>query len=156
MITHSVYPPIDPVSATVEVPNNQWTLLVAPHQGWVPSWRSPMLATVIIISVLMGGLMMATLVSRHLQLWLLKETKVCNKHAWPAWLQADSAVCSLLGQPTEHFKQQPCVCDHVQQSQLGRWLRKAYRLAVCKTRCMYSLRHSFCKANQIILCDQCG
>jgi hypothetical protein len=58
------------------VPNNQWTLLVAPRQGWVPSWRNPMLATVIILSVLFGCLVMATLVSRHLQLWLLKETKV--------------------------------------------------------------------------------
>lgn len=43
----------------------------------MPSWRSPMLATVIVISLLIGGLVMATLVSRHLQLWLLKETKVC-------------------------------------------------------------------------------
>jgi hypothetical protein len=66
----------DPVTAIVEVPNNEWTLLAAPRQGWVPSWRSPMLATVIIISAIFGGLVMATLVSRHLQLWLLKETKV--------------------------------------------------------------------------------
>lgn len=58
------------------MPNNQWTLLLAPSQGWVPSWRNPMLATVIIASMLFGGLVLATLVSRHLQLWLLKETKV--------------------------------------------------------------------------------
>lgn len=76
MIASSGHLPVDPVVAIVEVPNNQWTLLVAPSQGWVPSWRSPMLATVIIISVAMGILVMATLVSRHLQLWLLKETKV--------------------------------------------------------------------------------
>lgn len=79
MIAASTQKPVDPVVAEVEVPNNQWTLLVAPVQGWVPSWRNPMLATVIIISVLMGGLVLATLVSRHLQLWLLKETKVCQK-----------------------------------------------------------------------------
>jgi hypothetical protein len=76
VIAASPTKPVDPVRAEVEVPNNQWTLLVAPSQGWVPSWRNPMLATVIIVSVLFGGLVLATLVSRHLQLWLLKETKV--------------------------------------------------------------------------------
>lgn len=76
VIAASPTKPVDPVRAQVEVPNNQWTLLVAPSQGWVPSWRNPMLATVIIASVLFGGLVLATLVSRHLQLWLLKETKV--------------------------------------------------------------------------------
>lgn len=76
MIAASSTLPADPVLATGDVPNNQWTLLVAPRQGWVPSWRNPMLATVIILSVLFGGLVMATLISRHLQLWLLKETKV--------------------------------------------------------------------------------
>lgn len=84
MIATSGHVLYDPVTAFVEVPNNQWTLLVAPRQGWVPSWRSPMLATVIIISAIFGGLVMATLVSRHLQLWLLKETKASSGAAGSA------------------------------------------------------------------------
>ena len=81
IIAASPHKPVDPVVAKVEVPNNEWTLLVAPTHGWVPSWRNPMLATVIIISALFGGLVLATLVSRHLQLWLLKETKVGREGA---------------------------------------------------------------------------
>lgn len=41
--SHSL--PVDPVSASVLVPNNEWQLMVAPQQGWVPDWRDPMLAT---------------------------------------------------------------------------------------------------------------
>lgn len=103
MIAASAQKPVDPVVAEVEVPNNQWTLLVAPVQGWVPSWRNPMLATVIIISVLMGGLVLATLVSRHLQLWLLKETKVCEQgrttlhmHVASRSMRYEGALCRLV------------------------------------------------------------
>jgi hypothetical protein len=93
MIATSGHALRDPVTAYVEVPNNQWTLLVAPGKGWLPSWRSPMLATVIIISVSFGGLVMATLVSRHLQLWLLKETKVS---VWLVWLLLGRLESTLL------------------------------------------------------------
>lgn len=101
MIAASPSKPVDPVVAKVEVPNNEWTLLVSPMHGWIPSWRNPMLATVIIISVLFGGLVLATLVSRHLQLWLLKETKVgCSGHICIplslAAVRAYALQCGLL------------------------------------------------------------
>jgi hypothetical protein len=77
MIAASPQKPQDPVTAVVDVPNNQWTLLVGPCQGArEPTWRTPMLATVIVLSFVIGGLVLATLVSRHLQLWLLQATKV--------------------------------------------------------------------------------
>jgi hypothetical protein len=49
---------------------------VAPQQGWVPHWRNPMLAAVVIVVFIIGALVMATLVSRAQQLWLLKEMRV--------------------------------------------------------------------------------
>ncbi|KAF8060038.1 serine/threonine-protein kinase [Scenedesmus sp. PABB004] len=71
--------PFDPVSATVFVPNGEWSLRVAPQGGWVPAWRGPMLATVVVISCLVGLLVLATLVSRRVQLWLLREMKLSNR-----------------------------------------------------------------------------
>ncbi|WIA33746.1 hypothetical protein OEZ86_006861 [Tetradesmus obliquus] len=79
MIAASPQRPIDPVKALVEVPNNEWSLLVAPQQGWVPRWRNPMLAAVVVVVVILGLLIMATLVSRAQQLWLLKEMRVSNQ-----------------------------------------------------------------------------
>jgi hypothetical protein len=55
---------------------SRWSLLVAPQQGWVPHWRNPMLAAVVVVVAIIGLLIMATLVSRAQQLWLLKEMRV--------------------------------------------------------------------------------
>jgi hypothetical protein len=57
----------------------RWSLLVAPQQGWVPHWRNPMLAAVVIVVFIIGALVMATLVSRAQQLWLLKEMRVSGQ-----------------------------------------------------------------------------
>ena len=64
------------VSAEVHVPHSNWTLVVQPAAGWVPSWRDPMLAMVVIASAAIGLLVAAVLVSRHQQAWLLKEMKL--------------------------------------------------------------------------------
>ena len=73
---HPPQPPPDSVAAMVHVPNSEWTLLVRPSQGWVPSWRDPMLAATTIASALIGLLVCAVLVSRRQQTWLLSEMRV--------------------------------------------------------------------------------
>ena len=73
---HPPPPPPMSVSAEVHVPHSNWTLVVQPAAGWVPSWRDPMLAMVVIASAAIGLLVAAVLVSRHQQAWLLKEMKV--------------------------------------------------------------------------------
>eukprot|EP00775_Hariotina_reticulata_P009645 gene9645-9805_t len=71
--------PVEPVEAQVNVPGNAWVLRVAPQQGWIPVWRDPMLATVIIVSLFIGALIFATLVSRCMQKTLLVEMQASNK-----------------------------------------------------------------------------
>lgn len=76
MVAETPMPPVAPVRATVHAVNAKWTLLVAPTNGWVPSWRKPMLALVIVICIVMGVMLLRILVSRHQQAWLLAELKV--------------------------------------------------------------------------------
>ncbi|KIZ04181.1 hypothetical protein MNEG_3785, partial [Monoraphidium neglectum] len=71
-------PPPASVAATIHVPNSNWTLLASPSQGWVPSWRDPMIATAAIASALIGLLVGAVLVSRRQQGWLLAEMRSTN------------------------------------------------------------------------------
>lgn len=49
-------------------------LQVSPQQGWVPVWRAPMLAVVVLVSGLFSSLLGAILISNKLQAWL----KVCE------------------------------------------------------------------------------
>jgi hypothetical protein len=58
---------------------------VLPEQGWVPSWRTPMLAAVAVASALMGLLVGAVLVSRRQQAWLLKEMQVRRASGRVLW-----------------------------------------------------------------------
>jgi hypothetical protein len=68
--------PSDPVTATVHIPNGDWTLYVQPQAGWVPSWRDPMLAAVVVVGCLLGLLLTAILAGQHMQRLLLRETQV--------------------------------------------------------------------------------
>lgn len=68
--------PSDPVTATVYIPNGDWTLYVQPQAGWVPSWRDPMLAAVVVVGCLLGLLLTAILAGQHMQRLLLRETQV--------------------------------------------------------------------------------
>ena len=76
IVARSDTPPADPVSSVALVPNGEWYLLVSNGMGWVPSWRDPMLAVVVLISALIGLLVGAVQVSRQMQKWLIKEMKV--------------------------------------------------------------------------------
>jgi hypothetical protein len=43
---------------------------VSPEQGWVPVWRAPILAVVVLVCALFSLLLGAILVSNKLQAWL--------------------------------------------------------------------------------------
>lgn len=47
-----------------------WWLQVSPDNGWVPIWRAPMLAVVVLVCSLFALLLGAILVSNRLQSWL--------------------------------------------------------------------------------------
>ena len=75
-ISESSQPPERPVAAAVRTLSSDWTLLVAPAAGWVPSWRDPLLAMVIVICVAIGLMLTGLLVNRRQQKWLLAELRV--------------------------------------------------------------------------------
>ena len=76
----------------VDVPGNTWKLHVAPQKGWIPVWRDPMLATVIVVGLFIGALIFATLVSRCMQKWMLAEMQVRGTAGWLAGGQGSDGV----------------------------------------------------------------
>lgn len=79
----SAAPLKDPVSAVIALPANDgsaaddtWTLSLAPAAGWVPAWRAPLLALVVVVSFMLGLLLLGLMVNRQQQIWLLKQLKV--------------------------------------------------------------------------------
>lgn len=62
--------PQDVVATQVRVPGGHWILEVSPMAGWVPVWRAPIIAVVVLVSCLIGLLLGAILVSSRLQNWL--------------------------------------------------------------------------------------
>lgn len=76
LIAQSPSPPASPVSATVRTVNSDWLLQVSPSDGWVPPWRKPLLAMVIVICALLGLMLTGLLVNRHQQAWLVRELRV--------------------------------------------------------------------------------
>ncbi|KAG2426117.1 hypothetical protein HYH02_014872 [Chlamydomonas schloesseri] len=63
----------DPVLTLVTLPNVEWTLYVTRTDGWVPSWRAPLIAMVVIVSVVLSILVFVVVVSRVQQRRLLRE-----------------------------------------------------------------------------------
>jgi len=73
--------PVAPVMSVIPLPSNlnpdlSWRLLVAPAAGWVPAWRAPMLAVVVVVGCLFGLLAFAILVNRRRLIWAVDELKV--------------------------------------------------------------------------------
>ncbi|KAG2431465.1 hypothetical protein HXX76_009480 [Chlamydomonas incerta] len=64
---------VDPVVTLVALPNVEWTLYVTRTDGWVPSWRAPLIAMVVIVSVVLSALVFVVVVSRVQQRRLLRE-----------------------------------------------------------------------------------
>jgi hypothetical protein len=58
-------------------------LQVSPENGWVPIWRSPMIAVVVLVCSLFSLLLGAILVSNKLQSWL----KVRLAHNFLPWAE---------------------------------------------------------------------
>ncbi|GLI63679.1 hypothetical protein VaNZ11_006717 [Volvox africanus] len=63
----------DPVIVKVPLPNVEWTLYVSRTGGWVPSWKAPLIAMVVIISLILSLLVFVVLVSRVQQRRLLRD-----------------------------------------------------------------------------------
>ncbi|EFJ42183.1 hypothetical protein VOLCADRAFT_107375 [Volvox carteri f. nagariensis] len=63
----------DPVIVKVPLPNVEWTLYVSRTGGWVPSWKAPLIAMVVILSFVLSLLVFAVLVSRVQQRRLLRD-----------------------------------------------------------------------------------
>lgn len=84
-IAHSTVLPQAPVTASVHLPQSTWVLGVSPEHGWVPVWRAPILAVVVVVSALMSLLLGAILVSSKLQAWLQVRRHVQLQQACACW-----------------------------------------------------------------------
>ncbi|GAX83535.1 hypothetical protein CEUSTIGMA_g10960.t1 [Chlamydomonas eustigma] len=56
-----------------------WQLWVQPLAGWYPSWTAPLIATVVILSVLISALLFTAMMYHVRQAALLTETKLTNE-----------------------------------------------------------------------------
>ncbi|EFJ42540.1 guanylyl and adenylyl cyclase family member, partial [Volvox carteri f. nagariensis] len=72
VIDGTAEPPRDPVTLTFQKYNLQWVFEVAPAAGWVPAWRDPCLAAVIIGSVVVSSLVLWLLLTREKHNLLLR------------------------------------------------------------------------------------
>ncbi|GFR42839.1 hypothetical protein Agub_g3797 [Astrephomene gubernaculifera] len=63
----------EPVVVSVVLPNVKWTLYVGRTDGWVPSWRAPLIVMVVIVSLILSLLVFAVLVSRVQQRRLFRD-----------------------------------------------------------------------------------
>ncbi|EFJ44732.1 hypothetical protein VOLCADRAFT_95096, partial [Volvox carteri f. nagariensis] len=67
-----------PVEVNILVPNNVWSLTVADARGWSPNWEWPLVAMVIVMSILMAMLVGMALIGRAQQHLLLEEVLVSD------------------------------------------------------------------------------
>lgn len=51
-------PPIRPVAVTIRKFNLEWVLEVAPAAGWVPGWRDPCIAAVLVGSAVLSVMLL--------------------------------------------------------------------------------------------------
>ncbi|KAG2491275.1 hypothetical protein HYH03_010282 [Edaphochlamys debaryana] len=63
----------EPIVVKVALSNVHWTLYVVRTDGWVPSWKAPIIALVVILSVVLSTLVLAVLVSRAQQRKLFRD-----------------------------------------------------------------------------------
>ncbi|KXZ54307.1 hypothetical protein GPECTOR_5g392 [Gonium pectorale] len=63
----------DPVVQRIQIQNLAWVLELRPRGGWVPAWRNPCIAAVVLGSVLVALLVLWLLVSREQHNRLLQE-----------------------------------------------------------------------------------
>ena len=68
-------PPPRSAAAVAHVPGADWTLYVSPARGFVPAWRTPLLAMTTVAGALIGLLVGAVLVGRRQQNALLVRTR---------------------------------------------------------------------------------
>ena len=57
---------------------NPWVLSISPNDGWQPSWRNPLIAAVVVISLVVSILVLVTIVGVYRQRDLLKESREAN------------------------------------------------------------------------------
>jgi hypothetical protein len=81
VVSQTPHLPVAPVTSVIPLPAGlnpdlAWRLLVAPAKGWVPGWRGPMLAVVVVGSCLVGLLAFAILVNRRRLIWAVDELQV--------------------------------------------------------------------------------
>ncbi|KXZ47914.1 hypothetical protein GPECTOR_32g527 [Gonium pectorale] len=69
----------DPVRIHIPVPNNLWCLTVMDERGWEPTWKWPLVATVIALSLILGSLVALALLGRAQQRLLLLEVLHANE-----------------------------------------------------------------------------
>ncbi|GLC33295.1 hypothetical protein PLESTB_000349600 [Pleodorina starrii] len=81
----------DPVQVYIEVPNNEWCLSVADSRGWSPNWEWPLVAMVVVMSLLLSVLVGLALVGRAQQRMLLEEVLSANQ-------QLEDAATALLSE----------------------------------------------------------
>ncbi|KAG2484907.1 hypothetical protein HYH03_016293 [Edaphochlamys debaryana] len=68
-----------PEMVEIPVPNNLWRLTVVDARGWEPAWMWPLVAMVVVMSVVLSTLVMLALVGRAQQRLLLTEVLSANE-----------------------------------------------------------------------------
>ncbi|GIL44373.1 hypothetical protein Vafri_1861, partial [Volvox africanus] len=81
----------DPVEVMIAVPNNVWCLSVVDSRGWTPNWEWPLVAMVVVMSLLLSVLLGLALVGRTQQHLLLEEVLSANR-------QLEDAATAMLNE----------------------------------------------------------
>ncbi|GFR47237.1 hypothetical protein Agub_g8921, partial [Astrephomene gubernaculifera] len=68
----------DPVHVYISVPNNEWRLGVEDARGWVPAWKWPLVAMVVVMGCVLAALVGHALLGRAQQRQLLLEVMAAN------------------------------------------------------------------------------
>ncbi|KAG2450347.1 hypothetical protein HYH02_004852 [Chlamydomonas schloesseri] len=90
----------NPVTAHIQVPNNVWVLEVEDDRGWMPTYLWPIVAMVIVMSLVLAVLVGMALVQRAQQKLLLREVLSANEkleEAAKALLCEKERMEALLG-----------------------------------------------------------
>ncbi|KAG2453010.1 hypothetical protein HYH02_002346 [Chlamydomonas schloesseri] len=72
LLSNTTRLPADPVTLSISLYNVQWYLEIAPVDGWVPAWRGPCIAAVVVGSAAVSLLVLWLLVSKEQHNRLLK------------------------------------------------------------------------------------
>ena len=89
--------PRNPVSASLTIYNQVWVLQLEPQNGWEPTWKAPVIAAIVIVSVLLALLVFVMMVSLKQQARLLKVvTRTNGDLADKTQALQDEKVCTYL------------------------------------------------------------